>query len=164
MEEESYTIYKIYSKDNKYLYIGSTKDIYKRMSKHKQESNNKNSKKYNYKIYKTIRDNGGWSEFLVEKIEDIYCNKKNAYIRETELIKNMNSNLNSINAYASPDDVKEQAKTYRLKNKEKINLYKNTKNNCDCGGSYSTKHKAKHLKTNKHKQHEQQIINNITNN
>ena len=80
----------------------------------------KNSKKYNLKVYKTIRENGGWNEFIVEKIEEIYCNKKDAFIRETELMKILNSNLNSCNAYTSPDEVKKQINEYKINNKEKI--------------------------------------------
>ena len=120
MGEELYTIYKIYSKDNKYIYIGSTKDLQDRMTKHRQNSNNTNSRKYNYKIYKTIRENGGWNEFIVEKIEDIYTNKKCVFIRETELMKQFNSNMNSCNAYTSKEEVKKQKQEYRLKNKEKL--------------------------------------------
>ena len=51
----------------------------------------------------------------------MYCNKKDAFIRETELMKILNSNLNSCNAYTSPDEVKKQKKEYNMKNKEKIN-------------------------------------------
>ena len=76
-----------------------------------------------------------------------------------ELKSNLNKNKNK--AYTTLEGKKQYKKVYNIKSKETMNLYKNTKNNC---GSYSTKHKAKHLKTNKHKQHEQNIINNITNN
>ena len=121
MEKELYTIYKIYSKYNKYIYVGSTKNLNDRTSKHMQNSKNKNSKKYNLKVYKTIRENGGWNEFIMEKIEEIYSTKKDDYISETELMKILNSNLNSCNAYTSPDEVKKQKKEYNMKNKEKIN-------------------------------------------
>ena len=118
--EELYTIYKIYSKDNKYIYVGSTKNLNDRTSKHMQNSKNKNSRKYNYKIYKTVRDNGGWDEFVVEKIEDIYSNKKSVFIRETELMKQLNSNMNVCNAYTSKEEVKKQKLEYRIKNKERL--------------------------------------------
>ena len=121
MEKELYIIYKIYSKDNKYIYVGSTKNLKERIQKHKRSYHNTNDiKKYNLKVYKTIRENGGWNEFIIEKIEEMYCNKKDAFIRETELMKILNSNLNSCNAYTSPDEVKKQKKEYNIKNKEKI--------------------------------------------
>ena len=104
MEEELYTIYKIYSKDNKYIYVGSTKNLKERIKKHKSNYHNTNDiKKYNLKVYKTIRENGGWNECIIEKIEEMYLNKKDTFIRETELMKILNSNLNSCNAYTSPD-------------------------------------------------------------
>ncbi len=122
--EELYTIYKIYSKDNKYVYVGSTKNLNDRTTKHIHCSKNKNSKKYNSKVYETIRENGGWNEFIIEKIEEMYCNKKDALIRETELMKILNSNLNSYKAYRSQEELKEQQKEYHIKNKEKMNEYK----------------------------------------
>ena len=106
--EELFIIYKIYSKDNKYIYVGSTKNLEERIKKHKLNMNSKD--KYNYKVYKTIRENGGWNEFIIEKIEEMYCNKKDAFIRETELMKILNSNLNSINAYASKEEKQQQKK------------------------------------------------------
>jgi len=44
------------------------------------------------------------------------------------------------------DKIKKQSKEWREKNKEKLS----EKFNCDCGGSYSVKNKARHLKTKKH--------------
>ena len=185
--EELYTIYKISSKDNKYTYIGSTKDLDERISKHRQNSNNQNSRKYNYKIYKTIRDNGGWSEFIIEKIEDILCNQEIAFKRETELMKEFNSNLNCNRAYISPDDIKKQRREYNLKNKEKRKIQRKEyrlrkllkkftgESNCEetkvksinsfkcyCGGNYTNKHKSEHFKSDKHLKHENSTTNNIT--
>ena len=119
--EDLCIMYKIYSKDKKYIYIGSTKNLKKRINKHKSNCHNTNDiKKYNLKVYKTIRENGGWNEFIIEKIEEIYCNKINAFIRETELMKLFNSNLNSINAYATKEKIQQQKKDYKMRNIEKI--------------------------------------------
>ena len=41
-------------------------------------------------------------------------------------------------------------KEYRKKNNEKIKSHTNKKFDCPCGGKYTHKHKAKHLKTAKH--------------
>ena len=149
---ELYTFYKIVSKDGKYIYVGSTVNFKKRMSNHIYNCCNMNSEKYNYNLYKAIRENGGWVEFIVKKIEEkMFKHKENALIREDELMLELKSNLNEKKAFRTLEEKKQYEKKY-----------KNTKNNCDCGGSYSTRNKSQHFKTNKHKEHEQQTINNIT--
>ena len=50
-------------------------------------------------------------------------------------------------------------KKYRDDNKEKIQAYKNQKHDCECGGRYTTSHKALHEKTKKR----QNFINNLQN-
>ena len=64
-------IYKIkhnddYSDDN--IYIGSTCNLIRRRNKHKMMCNRPDLKEYNRNIYKYIRDNGGWEQFVVLKI------------------------------------------------------------------------------------------------
>ena len=166
---ELYTFYKIVSKDGKYIYVGSTKDFNNRMRNHKSNCKNENSKCHDIKVYEAIRNNGGWRKFNIEKIEEKLCeDKKNAYIRENELMKELKSNLNERPAYSTSEEKqeqkKQQQKRYYIKHNEKINDYKNTKNICKCGGAYTTSHKSQHSKTKKHKQFENQTINNITNN
>ena len=54
-------IYKLEHEDDKKLfYVGSTTDFIRRKYCHKSRCNNTNSKEYNRKVYKMIRDNGGW--------------------------------------------------------------------------------------------------------
>ena len=165
--EELFIIYKIYSKDNKYIYVGSTKNLKERINKHKSSYHNTNDiDKYNLKVYKTIRENGGWNEFIIEKIEEMYCNKKDAFIRETELMKILNSNLNSINAYASKEEVKKQKQEYRLKNKEKLKEQKkeyNMKNKEKINEKNREYRMNKRLEKFKNEEKEK-TINNITNN
>ena len=67
-------IYKLIKKDatnDDIVYIGSTEDINDRMSKHKHSCNNLNSYKSNYKVYKYIRENGGWDEWTYEIIDEV---------------------------------------------------------------------------------------------
>ena len=156
-----YTFYKIFSKDNKYIYVGSTTDFKKRKRYHKEYCNKINSKKYNFKIYKTIRENGGWDNFLVEKIEDkVYANKTEALIRENELMKQLNCNLNTYKSYLTHEEKILQKKDWAIANKEK----QNTTNICDCGGKFATTNKARHFQSKKHKAFDKQTINHITNN
>jgi hypothetical protein len=57
-----YVFYKIISisDDIDLCYVGSTANWKERQRQHKSICNNENSKLYNSKIYKTIRENGGW--------------------------------------------------------------------------------------------------------
>ena len=52
----------------------------------------------------------------------------------------------------------EYFKQHRINNKEKIKAYRETKNECACGGHYTTNHKARHLDTKLH----QEYINKIS--
>ena len=146
-----YYFYRIYSLNNDYVYIGSTTDFKKRISTHKHYCNNEKSKKYNIKLYKTIRQNNGFENFIFEIIETIETdNKKIVLEKEQELMIKYNSNLNTNKAYTSEEYKKQQ---------------KYEKITCACNGRYTRAHKSEHLKSKKHKKfEEQQIINNTTNN
>ena len=81
-------MYKIQHKENKNLiYVWSTEDLIERIKQHKKAYYNQNSKKYNYKVYRMIRENGGFDMFLFNKIECCSCKDKcEARKRETELM------------------------------------------------------------------------------
>jgi len=51
------------------------------------------------------------------------------------------------------DKISEQHQKYREENKDKINQKALEKFTCECGGRYTFKHKAHHLKTKKHQDH-----------
>jgi len=115
-------IYKIQHVDNpELLYVGSTTDFTRRKADHKRGCNNGNDKLYNMKIYKMIRDNGGWDAFNMTIIKEFPCqNKQEALAEEDRIIREMKSNMNKIRAYVTPEDVKEQKKQYYEQNKEQI--------------------------------------------
>ena len=75
-----------------------------------------------------------------------------------------NSNLNTIKSFMSDDDRKQYLKQYRIENKEQIRLKKNEKFTCACGREYTYSNRKRHTNSSKHKNFEQQIINNTTNN
>ena len=65
-------IYKIYCKDSKFneIYVGHTTNFIKRKYSHKINCNNL---KNHFKIYDTIRQNGGWTNWSMVEIAKYNC-------------------------------------------------------------------------------------------
>lgn len=93
----SYSIYKIVCNDLsiKYTYVGSTINVTRRKSGHKSNCINENRRHYNSKVYKTIRDNGGWINWNLVVIESLDCNKQEAHTKERYWYEKLNADLNS---------------------------------------------------------------------
>jgi len=175
------SIYIIKSKEQSLhdFYVGSCEDMRSREVKHKSVCNNENSPEYNYKVYKFIRANGGWDNFIMEQIDT--CDVERLFIVEQEYIDKLNPNLNTRRAYRSKeckreydnqdkkkwnDNNKEYRKEYKKEHYEKnkdIILEKskeyyhknkdriNEKFTCECGGRYTKSNKLQHLRTKIHK-------------
>jgi group I intron endonuclease len=136
-----YTIYKIICKDEniKDCYIGSTKNFHRRKLEHKNSYNtiNQNS---NCNVYKFIRDNGGWDNFIFDIVETLICeNKNDALIRERYWVENLDAKINSKSPYKRYDE--NHSKTWRLKT---------GKITCDCGLILSKTNLLRHTKSKKH--------------
>jgi hypothetical protein len=161
-----YYFYKICSLDNKYIYIGSTTNFKKRIAEHKSNCNTPNSKKFNYKLYKTIREHNGFENFIFDIIESINTDDKLIVLkREQELMIKYNSNLNNNRSFISDEDKKQYQKQYRIDNRHKILLKNNEKYICACGREYTFTNRKRHTKSSQHKKfEEQQLMNNTTNN
>lgn len=113
-----YTFYKICCLDTNIVdtYVGSTKNFRLRKCQHKQ-----NSKKHHFKVYQFIRENGGWDNFNMMPIKEVECETKlQAIIIEEEIRCELKANLNSIKAYITEEEIKQQFKDYRIKNKDYI--------------------------------------------
>jgi hypothetical protein len=147
-------MYKIVCKNPNILgtYIGSTSCFNKRKTDHKCNTINANNKKYNYKIYQFIRDNGGWDNFDMIQIEAYPCNNKiECLTRERELIELEQFCINSNKPIITKLEIIEYQKNYREENHIEIIKWKNTIYYCDCKGKYSNVNKSTHLKSHKHK-------------
>ena len=128
-EINDYIFYKIVNDDlPEYIYIGSTGCFIKRKISHKEACNNLNSRHHHLKLYKTIRENGGWDQWnmvVIDKLDQTTL--LDARIKEEELRKEYNGNLNTIKAYRTDEEKKEyyqenkgRAKEYKQKNKKDI--------------------------------------------
>jgi len=156
------------------IYVGSSININQRIDSHKSDGNNPNSKGYNYKVYRFIRSNGGWSNWTYTILEECDVEDKDELHDYEDLwIVNLNPQLNCIRArrnkadyyqdnkekldlyykeYYEKNKDKESArlKEYREKNKEKIAQWHSEKIQCECGSIVTQTHKARHLRTKKH--------------
>lgn len=162
-------IYKITCKDPSVtdVYVGHTTNFVQRKHAHKQSCNNDNCK-----LYKVIRDNGGWQNWKMEIVNFFNCHDHyEARKKEQEYFTLLNATLNSIEPLPKPKGKKAVIKctpkpkpTYELSNKMFYNekLYEDqikispkivNKFICLCC-HYSTSNKfdyEKHLSTQKHK-------------
>jgi hypothetical protein len=128
-------IYKIVCNDLnvKDVYVGHTTNFTKRKYQHKYKTVYKKGHSYEYKIYKTIRQYGGFENWSMIEIEKYPCNDKlSASKKERYYYELLNANLNTLNPSRDKDEMK-------IANAKKVI--------CDyCGKSistcYITRHKA----------------------
>jgi len=98
-------IYKITCKDPLItdLYVGHTTNFVQRKHGHKQGCINEKSSNYNCKLYKTIRANGGWDNWVMEIVAFFKCNDHyEARIKEQEYFTSLNATLNSLEPLPKP--------------------------------------------------------------
>ena len=85
-------IYKIVSNDLSITdcYVGHSTDFVRRKQRHKYNCTNE-------KVYKTIRENGGWDNWMMVEIEKYPCKDANeTTAKEREWFERLNSSLNMI--------------------------------------------------------------------
>ena len=123
-------IYMLRHKDDTELeniYIGSTTNFKVRNWSHKNCCCNPNNKKYNYKKYQYIRDNGGWEEWKMIWLEDYPCNNvRELQLREDQVMIQYENRINKNRASRNKkeyyednkDKIAEQQKQYYEDNKE----------------------------------------------
>jgi hypothetical protein len=90
-------IYKIYCKDNNITdtYVGHTTNFLKRKEAHKCGCKNLNNK-----VYKSIRENGGWNNWNMVEIAKYNCNNLlEARMKEQQHYEELNATLNSCPPY-----------------------------------------------------------------
>ena len=78
-------------------YVGHTTNFVQRKSSHKNSTTNEKSDCYNLKLYKTIRENGGWENWRMEMVYFYNCkNLHEAKLKEQEYFIELKATLNSI--------------------------------------------------------------------
>ena len=146
-------VYIIRHKHSDNCYIGSTIDFCNRKKNHISDAANENGYHYHYKLYKFIRENGGWDNFDMVKICD--CDDNESRQMEQHYIEFMKPSLNCKNAIFDREGKKVRNKLYRRKIYEengKIINEERKKNRytCECGSNLRWVDKVRHNKTEKH--------------
>ena len=167
-------IYKIQSIENEEdLYVGHTSDFVNRKYAHKSRCNNENQSGYYSKVYKMIRDGGGWDCFTMVELYKFPCNNGNeARAEEDKRMHELKANMNERRSFMTEQDIKEYNIKYKNDNREKHKAYakvyfkkylslnketiyqkKKQKYICVCCASVSKNHKSRHERSKKHQQY-----------
>jgi predicted GIY-YIG superfamily endonuclease len=181
-------IYKLCNKDFDGIYVGSTTNFESRRRQHKHACNNVIFKS---KVYRIIRNNGGWDIWdmiVIEKYEA--TDKKDQLIRERYWMEALNSTLNDQSSYRTEEEnielekiwAKGYQKEYREKNKDSLGesqkIWLNTGDNrektykrtnewrrrmrtCECGDTMTNRNIGKHKKTQSHKDKMIEILQDV---
>ena len=141
-------IYKITCKDPLVtdVYVGHTTNFVQRKHGHKQSCINEKSCNYNCKLYKTIRANGGWDNWVMEIVAFFNCNDHyEARIKEQEYFTSLNATLNSLEPLPKPKPKAKPIETpepivktdhfcetcnVTLQNQELLEVHNQTKKHC----------------------------------
>ena len=116
MDYSKTIIYKIVCNDLnvKDCYVGHTTDMTKRKCAHKTVCNNEKDKFHNLKIYKIIRENGGWDNWNMLLVEEFPCKDKyQACKREREVYEELDAKMNTNRPYRTQEEYKEETKEYK---------------------------------------------------
>ena len=141
------------------VYVGHTTNEVDRRRCHKKHCTNEKDEKYNFFVYRFIRDHGGfenWQLIIHEKLP--VKDKDDARLRERYWCEHYNSTLNT---QVPGRTMSEYAAKYHVEHREEINnktaarYFANSdhlkqKHTCVCGGKYTTQTRCQHLKTKKH--------------
>ena len=115
-------IYHFVCKDTnvKSEYVGSTTNFNKRKGAHKVNCFCETTR-HHYKLYQTIRENGGWDNWDMLPLEEFSCkNRTQQLIREQYWLDRLKPDMNSYLAYREGTTIKEKMKAYREANADKL--------------------------------------------
>ena len=123
-------IYKIQHTEKEHLiYVGQTTDFKRRKSQHKKLAlcDHPTWKDSNVKVYKMIRENGGWEMFKMIQIKEFSCsNRREAEAEEFKIMQELKATMNSVMTFTgitldkSYECSKAYSKAWDERNREKI--------------------------------------------
>ena len=126
-------IYKIEHVDGGHTYVGHTTNLAARRAEHKSTCLNPNSKDHKGRLYRTIRENGGWDAFTMVPVKLFPCKSKiEAMIEEERVRVELKATMNSHRAHTPPEVAAERRAAlqtdriakYRADNADAISAYR----------------------------------------
>jgi len=148
-----YIFYKIVCLDDscELCYVGSTANWKLRKRKHTFNCTNEKSDKYNTKVYKTIRANGGWYNFKMIQIGT----RPQLTFRQAEEIEEdyraeLKASLNGRRCYITKEQKREQNKEHCKKHLEANPEYYKEILTCKCGCQIMRANLARHKRSQLH--------------
>ena len=153
--------YRIICRDPTVLesYVGHTCGEAQRRQQHKKNCNNERSKGYNRRVYRFIREHGGWDNWQLLVHEHLAVNGKiAATLRERFWFEHYQATLNKnvpgrTKVEWQATNYVEKREHFRQRNTEYYTANQAhliTKHACSCGGKYTTQKKAQHNRTKIH--------------
>ena len=154
-------VYKIWSPNGDKIYVGSTtkKMLCQRMTAHREDF--KRWKAGNFQSVSSflLFEEYGVENCLIELLEAKECNSKDElrqlegkYIRDMVCVNKRIEGRTKKEYYKDKiEHITEYRNQYREENKEEIKLKKSTPLTCECGSIYRDHHKARHVRSIKHK-------------
>jgi hypothetical protein len=150
----------------KECYVGHTTNETNRRRCHKSRCTNEKNKGHNLVVYKFIRSNGGWVNWILIVHEQLAVkNKAAAVLRERYWLEFYKATLNK-NVPGRTDaeyyaDHVEEAAAYHMAHRDAHNqrtaaydlaneAHLKEKHDCPCGSKFTTQHRSHHLKTARH--------------
>jgi len=110
------------------LYVGHTTDFVKRRYQHKKCSINPNAPGYNCKLYKTIREHGGWDNWKMEIVTWFNCsNLYEARQKEQEYFISLKANMNSVDPLPTPVNLPTYENINSIEYSSNFDKYQNAK-------------------------------------
>jgi hypothetical protein len=146
-------IYKLYCDSADEFYVGSCWDMIKRKYQHKHKC----VKEYDCKVYRYIKEKGGFDKCIFEILEVNEFENKNILVcREQHYISLLKPTLNSRNSYLTPEQRKQNESNIKIKWAKKQSEIKVS---CPCGSYTDKKSQGRHEKSKKHQKYLRTIIN-----
>tara|TARA_R110001606_G_scaffold286869_1_gene435038 strand:+ start:10 stop:603 length:594 start_codon:yes stop_codon:yes gene_type:complete len=120
-----YVVYKLCCDECDDYYVGSTRNMVQRKKNHKSKCHNANYKTYNTKIYRTMREFGGWENWRMVPLELMgNTTKFEAECQEEVVRMRLKAELNSKKASCGGITTQEYMKDYNEENKDHLKEYK----------------------------------------
>ena len=144
---DHYYIYCLHNENLPEYYVGHTVNLYDRNKLHRWATNI-----YGSKVYKYIKDNGGYNNFKMEVLDEIYCLEIEARQYEKFYKNLLGATLNTQEPGRTRKEYRDlNNPIYYENNKEQILEQKKERRHlCVCGANVRKNGQQKHFRTEKH--------------